>query len=261
MAPDELTLEVAQELLSKAEQGDQPLGYCPDTGRPVYVKVGRFGPYVQLGGPDDEEKPKNASFLKGMDPAQVTLEMALKLLELPRTLGKHPASGEAIISQNGRFGPYIKCGTETRSLPSDLSPLDVTLEQALHLLDQPKTRGRHSATVQPLKVFDASPITGKPVQLLRGRYGPYVTDGVTNASLAKDADPSTLTWEDALRLLAERAAKGPARKGARRTSSVKKSTKDPNPGATRGSTKRPTKKVRSRSAKKRDGRDGTDHEA
>src|SRR6185437_15355328 len=117
---------------------DEPLGICPETGKPVFLKLGRFGPYVQRGTPDDEEKPKNASLLKGMKPEDVTLEVALKLLELPRELGNHPQSGLPIMAYNGRFGPYIKCGDDTRSLPAGLSPIDVTLPQALELLAQPK---------------------------------------------------------------------------------------------------------------------------
>ncbi|MEZ6098321.1 MAG: type I DNA topoisomerase [Pirellulaceae bacterium] len=229
LAPDELTLTAALEMLDKAAMGDQPLGYCPDTGKPIFLKEGRFGPYVQMGTTDDEEKPKNASLLRGMTPADVTLEVALKLLSLPRTLGQHPENGEDVVSQNGRFGPYIKCGTETRSLPAGVSPIEVTLSEALALLAQPKqTRGRGAAK-EPLKTFENSPVTEQPVKLLEGRYGPYVTDGVTNASLPKAADPENLTFADALTLLAERAAKGgstkkkaaPKKKAAAKTTQKK----------------------------------------
>ena len=159
------------------------------------VKVGRFGPYVQRGTPDDDEKPQNASLLKGMKPEDVDLATALKLLSLPRTLGDHPQLSQPVVAHNGRFGPYVKCGEETRSLPADVSPLDVTLEQARALLAQPKThgRGRGAAKQEPLKVFDASPVTEQPVQLLDGRYGPYVTDGETNASLPKGTSVEELT--------------------------------------------------------------------
>lgn len=220
LAPDELTLAKVRELLEQASQGEQPLGYCPTTGKPVYLKVGRFGPYVQRGSPEEAEKPQNASLLKGMDPASVTLDVALRLLALPRELGKHPASGEPIVAQNGRFGPYVKCGGETRSLPADLSPLDVTFEQAIELLAQPKTARRtFGAPREPLRVLEESPVTGQKVQVFSGRYGPYVSDGVTNASVPKEIEPAELTQQQALDLLAVRAALGPSKKtrGRRKT--------------------------------------------
>jgi DNA topoisomerase-1 len=214
VAPDEVTLEMALQLLDQAEKGDEPLGTCPDTNKPVYVKVGRFGPYVQRGNTDDEEKPQNASLLKGMVPEQIDLETALKLLSLPRNLGVHPEKGEPIEAQNGRYGPYIKCGNDTRSLPADLSPLDVTFEQAIELLAQPKTRGRGAAKKEPLKLFEASPVTEKPVQILDGRFGPYITDGVTNVSLRRGMTPEEITFDEALGLLADKAAQGPPPKKA-----------------------------------------------
>lgn len=218
VAPDEMTLEKAREMFERAKQGDEPLGICPTTNKPVFLKVGRFGPYVQRGTAEDDEKPQNASLLKGMAVTDVTLEVALRLLSLPRDLGQHPTLNEPIIAQNGRFGPYIKCGTETRSLPADLSPLDVTFEQAVELLAQPKAARRgFGAPREPLKVLDESPVTKQKIQLLSGRYGPYVTDGETNASLPKDMSPADLTQQQALDLLAARAAMGPSKKkGARR---------------------------------------------
>jgi DNA topoisomerase-1 len=194
----------------------------------VYLKVGRFGPYVQRGAPEDEEKPQNASLLKGMRPEDITLEIALKLLTLPRDLGPHPdgnptLAGQPIMAYNGRFGPYVKCGSETRSLPSDLSPLDVTLAQAVELLAQPKKMRRgFGAPKEPLKTFGESPITKQTVQLLEGRYGPYVADGVTNASVPKGTPIEELTTEAVLNLLAERAAMGPSKKSARRKAAPKK---------------------------------------
>ena len=216
--PDELTLTRALGMLDQGQREDAPLGLCPQTGKPVYLKSGRFGPYVQLGATDDKEK-KNASLPKGMGPEEVDLEIALKLLALPRTLGPHPDSGLPVVAHSGRYGPFIKCGEETRSLPEDLTPLDVSLEQALLLLAQPKTgRGRRTSTPkEPLKTFDASPVTGQNVKLLDGRYGPYVTDGQTNASLTKGMTVESVTLETALQLLAERAAKGPAPKRGRRS--------------------------------------------
>jgi DNA topoisomerase I len=225
LPPDELTLASALEMLGKAEQGDQPLGTCPETHKPIFVKVGRFGPYVQRGAGDDDEKPQNASLLKGMEPEHVTLEIALKLLMLPRTLGEHPQTGEAVVAHNGRFGPYVKCGVETRSLPGDCSPLEIDLDQALQLLAQPKSRRGAAVRKEPVKVFDPSPVTSQPVRLMQGRYGPYVSDGVTNASLPRGTTPEEVTLEYALNLLKERAAAGPSKKAARKKASPKAAKK------------------------------------
>ncbi len=220
LPPDEITLEKALELLENAAKGDEPLGHCPETGKPIYLKTGRFGPFVQLGDADDEDK-KNAGLLKGMTLEDVNLDTALKLLQLPRDLGEHPEMKEPVVASNGRYGPYIKCGSETRSLPADISPIDVTFEQALELLKQPKTRGRGAAAKkEPIKTFDASPVTGQAIQLLDGRYGPYVTDGETNASLPRDAKPEELTFPEALDLLAARAAAG----GSKKKKKAKKAT-------------------------------------
>jgi len=222
MPPDELTLERALVLLDEGQKEEEPLGICPDTHKPVFLKKGRFGPFVQLGAPDEGEKPKNASLLKGMSLEEVDLQTALALLALPRTVGEHPESKEPIVAHNGRYGPYVKCGNETRSLPDDLSPIDITVEQALSLLAQPKGRGRSSTPKEPIRVFEVSPITGDPVKLLDGRYGPYVTDGKTNASLPKGVSAEDVTFEYALQLLADRAARGPASR--RRKKSAKKKT-------------------------------------
>ncbi len=217
MPPDELTLDAALKMLETSTQNEAPLGHAPD-GKPVFLKVGRFGPYVQHGEAGDDEKPKNASLLKGMQPEDVTIEVALKLLSLPRTLGQHPQSGQPVMAHNGPYGPYVKCEKEIRSLPAGLSPLDVTFEQAVELLAQPKTGGRGRGVVkrEPLKVFATSPVTNNPVQLLAGRYGPYVTDGVTNASLPRGTAPEEVTLEYALNLLKARAEQGPAKRPVRR---------------------------------------------
>ncbi len=138
MPPDELSVEIALELLSKQSAGDEPMGVDPVSGRPVFVKQGRFGPYVQLGNSDEEDN-KKSSLLKGMNLADMDLETALKLLSLPRQLGINPQNNEEVIAKNGRFGPYVECGSDTRSLPDSLGLLDITLEQALVLLSQPKT--------------------------------------------------------------------------------------------------------------------------
>jgi DNA topoisomerase-1 len=224
MPPDELSLEVALEMLDKSAQGEEPLGQCPETGKPVYMKIGRFGPYVQRGDADDEEK-QNASLLKGMEPHDIDLETALKLLSLPRNLGVHPENGEPVMAHSGRFGPYVKWGDETRSLPADTSPLEVTLEKAVELLAQPKAGRGAKGKKEPIKVFAESPVTGNPVQLLDGRYGPYVTDGATNASLPRSMSPDEMTLERALDMLAERAAKGGTKKPAKKAATTKKATK------------------------------------
>jgi DNA topoisomerase-1 len=140
-------------------------------------------------------------------------------------LGDHPTNGEEVAAHNGRFGPYVKCAGETRSLPDGISPLDVTLQQALELLAQPKTQGRISRRREPIKVFDPSPVTKEPVRLLTGRYGPYVTDGQTNASLPRGSSLEEVTFEYALDLLKARAEKGPARRATRRKAAKKKTAK------------------------------------
>jgi len=235
MPPDEMTLPVALELLASGDRQNEPLGEHPETKQPIFVKVGRFGPYVQLGANDDPEK-KNRSLLKGMVPEGLTAETALLLFSLPRNLGNHPESSEPIEANDGRYGPYIKCGTDTRSLPEGVSPLEVTMAEAIELLKQPKTRGR-AAPKEPLKMFAESPITGNPVKLLEGRFGPYVTDGITNASLSKGVEPENFTFEAALDLLAERAARGPSTKKASRKKAGKAAAKK-----TDGDTKKATKK-------------------
>src|SRR5262245_16058862 len=250
LPPDELTQAKALEMLEQASVGDEPLGIHPDTHQPVYLKQGRFGPYVQMGAADEDQKPKNASLLPGMTPADVTFEVAVKLLTLPRTIGEHPAQHEPIVAYNGKFGPYIKCGSESRSLPKELSPLDVTLEQAVHLLAQPKAQGRgRAAPREPLKTFEASPITNQPVKLLAGKYGNYVTDGTTNATLPKDIAPEELTLQQALDLLAERAARGPATPKARRGRGAKAPK---SPKATQA--EKPAAEKKPRKAAKKSGR-------
>ncbi|MCB0351875.1 MAG: type I DNA topoisomerase [Bdellovibrionales bacterium] len=224
VAPDELSVEEADKLLEIARKGPESLGAHPQTGQPVYLKSGRFGPYVQLG--DQEEggdKPKMASLLPGMEPNQVDFETAVKLLEFPKVIGKHPENGEEITVANGRYGPYIKCGAETRSIPvDDISPLEITIPQCVELLKQPRRRGGASQPKQ-LKEVGVHPVTEKKLVLKAGRYGPYVTDGELNASLPKGADPDNLTLEEAVTLLAERAAKVGAKGGKKKASSKKKS--------------------------------------
>jgi DNA topoisomerase-1 len=249
MPPDELTLAVALDMLEKASQAEEPLGTCPETHKPIFLKVGRFGPYVQRGSGEDEEKPQNASLLKGMNPEDVTVEVALKLLSLPRMLGANPADAQPVVAHNGRYGPYVKCGEETRSLPDGVSPLDVTLPQALELLAQPKARrGGGPSRQEPLRVFEPSPLTGKPVQLLAGRYGPYVTDGATNASLPRGTTVEEVTLEYALNLLKARAEKGPSTRPTRRRAAAKPAAAATKTAATKTAKK---KAARKKTAKKK----------
>lgn len=241
LAPDELTLEKAIELLELGQLAEQPLGVCPETERKVFLKQGRFGPYVQLEA-TDKEKAKNSSLLKGMEPADVNLEVALKLLSLPRDLGPHPKDQEMVTAQNGRWGPFVKWGSETRSLPDDISPIDVTLEKALELLAQPKQRRGRAAPKEPIKTFDESPVTGEVIKLLDGRYGPYVTDGTTNASLPKGSDPEELSMDEAVSLLAERAAKAPSKKKKKKAAKKKTAKKTAKKKAKKKTAKKKTVK-------------------
>ncbi|QDU95639.1 type I DNA topoisomerase [Lignipirellula cremea] len=226
IAPDELTMARALELLEQSEKAEEPLGFTEDK-RPIFLKMGRFGPYIQLAAENEDEKPKNASLLKGMEPDSIDLETALKLLSLPRDLGEHPELKERVLAANGPYGPYIRAGKENRKLPDTLSPLDVTMEQAIELLKQPKsTRGRQQR--EALRTFDPSPITENPVTVIDGRYGPYISDGETNAPLPKGVSTEELTFEQALHELAERAARGgpkKKKKAAKKKASAKKSVK------------------------------------
>jgi DNA topoisomerase I len=209
VAPDEMTVERALQLLQDAAKGPEVLGNDPQTNKPIYLKKGRFGPYVQLGDMvEGEDKPKMASLLPGMLPEEVTFDTAIALLSLPRELGQHPETKDTIIAANGRYGPYIKAGTDTRSIPTDenLTPLNITLEQAIEILKQPKRRGRQS-TPKNLREIGPHPISQAPIVLKSGRYGPYVTDGKINASLPRGLDPQSLSVQDAVNLLDARAAK------------------------------------------------------
>ena len=214
MAPDELTVEKAQELLS-APTGDRALGTHPEWEREISVKTGRYGPYVtETLEEGATEKPRAASLFKSMSPETVTLEEAVRLLSLPRTLGVDPADGEEITAQNGRYGAYVKKGTDSRSLESEEQLFTISLEDALALLAQPKQRGRGTPK-PPLRELGPDPVSSKPVVLKEGRFGPYVTDGETNASLRRGDDPETVTIERAAELLADRRSKGPAPKKKR----------------------------------------------
>jgi len=213
--PDELTVERAEELLAQPS-GDRVLGADPESGRDIVAKVGRYGPYVTEVMPQDapkSAKPRTASLFKEMSLDSVRLDDALLLLSLPRVVGADPADGVEISAQNGRYGPYIKKGTDSRSLDSEAALLTVTLEEALALLAQPKPRGRgRGAAAPPLRELGVDAATGKPIVVKDGRFGAYVTDGETNATLRKADAVETVTLERATELLAEKRAKGPAPK-------------------------------------------------
>jgi len=218
--PDTLTVERALELLAEGS-GDRDVGEDPESGLMVVARQGRFGPYVQLGRTDEVEgRPKTASLFQSMTPATVTLDEALRLLRLPRVLGQDE-KGEEVTALNGRYCPYHKAGTETRSLPDESSLFTVTLDEALALFAQPKTRGRRAAAA-PLRELGDDPASGKPMTLRKGRFGPYVTDGETNASLRTGDDPETLTIERAAELLQDRRDRGPSTKPTRKKATSKK---------------------------------------
>ncbi|MBV9315071.1 MAG: type I DNA topoisomerase [Pseudonocardia sp.] len=215
LPPDELTAEIVEQLFAVPQEG-RSLGTDPETGHEILVKEGRFGPYVTELLPEPEEgtpkskqpKPRTGSLFKSMTLDSVTLGDALRLLSLPRVIGTDPVSGEEITAQNGRYGPYLKKGTDSRSLADEDQIFTVTLEQAREIYAQPKQRGRgRAATVPPLRELGTDPATGKPMAVKDGRFGPYVTDGETNASLRKGDNVEALTDERAAELLAERRAR------------------------------------------------------
>jgi len=234
LTPDELTLEVAEELFSTPQEG-RTLGVDPETGHEIVAKDGRYGPYVTevLPKPDDDDgaagqpakkgkkptgpKPRTGSLLRSMDLQTVTLEDALKLLSLPRVVGVDPDAGEEITAQNGRYGPYLKRGTDSRSLATEDQMFEVTLEEALKLYAEPKRRGRQGAAAPPLRELGNDPASGKPMVIKDGRFGPYVTDGETNASLRKGDDVLSITDARASELLADRRARGPVKRTAKKT--------------------------------------------
>ena len=247
LPPDELSYEKALEFLNAAKKNDESLGSDPTTGKPVYLKNGRFGPYIQLGEADDKEK-KNASLLKDMLPETITLDTALQLLSLPRNLGKHPDTNIDVFAQNGKYGPYISCGSDTRSLPADLSPIVINLGQALELLSQPKQqrgrRGAASTAQEAIKTFEVSPTTGNPIKLLSGRFGDYITDGTTNVTLPKGTTAEELTFDRALELLTDKAAKGTTSKRGKATKkTVNKTVKKAAKKAVKKAAKKVTKKA------------------
>jgi len=225
LAPDELTVELAEELLAKPS-GERPLGTDPETNRPIVAKDGRYGPYVTEILPEGTPKtgkkavkPRTGSLFKAMSLDTVTLDDALKLMSLPRVVGQD-AEGVEITAQNGRYGPYLKKGTDSRSLQSEDQIFTITLEEAEAIYAQPKQRGR-AAAKPPLKELGEDPVSGKPVVVKDGRFGPYVTDGETNATLRSGDSVEEITPERGFELLAEKRAKGPAKKTAKKAAAKK----------------------------------------
>ncbi|PKQ32347.1 MAG: type I DNA topoisomerase [Actinobacteria bacterium HGW-Actinobacteria-2] len=228
LAPDALTLELAKELLATPAGGDREIGADPATGRMIVAKDGRYGPYVtEVLGEDAPKsaKPRTGSLFASMSLDTVTLDDALKLLSLPRVVGSD-AEGVEITAQNGRYGPYLKKGTDSRSLTSEDQIFTITLAEAEAIYAQPKTRGRGaSSAAGPLKELGDDPASGKPVVVKDGRFGPYVTDGETNATLRRTDSVEEITLERAAELLAEKRAKGPAPKKTTRRPATKRTAK------------------------------------
>ncbi|MFI1149883.1 type I DNA topoisomerase [Streptomyces sp. NPDC020817] len=225
LAPDELTVGYAEELFAKPS-GEFELGKDPVSGNEIVAKDGRYGPYVTEILPEgtpktgkNAVKPRTASLFKSMSLDTVTLDEALKLMSLPRVVGAD-AEGVEITAQNGRYGPYLKKGTDSRSLETEDQLFSITLDEALAIYAQPKQRGR-AAAKPPLKELGTDPVSEKPVVVKDGRFGPYVTDGETNATLRRDDDVETITPERGYELLAEKRAKGPAKKTAKKAPAKK----------------------------------------
>ncbi|MGI8407462.1 MAG: type I DNA topoisomerase, partial [Actinomycetota bacterium] len=239
LAPDELTIEKATELLA-APSGDRLLGAHPESGEEVFVKAGRFGPYVQLGEQEEgsKERPQTASLFKTMDPLTVTLDDALRLLTLPRVVGTDPADGVTIEALNGRYGPYLKKGNDSRSLEGEESLFTVTVDEALALFAQPKLRGGRTAK-PPLRELGEDPVSKSPLVVKDGRFGPYVTDGEYNASLPRDLTPESITLERAAEMLAEKRAAGPPKK---KKTTRKKTTSRKKTAAKKATAKKTTRK-------------------
>ena len=251
--PDSLTVERALELLA-APSNDRTLGVDEATGLPILLKAGRFGPYVQVGEmTDPKNKPKTASLFSSMSPETMTLEDARRLLALPREVGRHPEDGQPILAQNGRYGPYLTWGKETRSLASEDEIFTVDLASALALLAQPKARGRRAAA-GPLRELGEDPVTKRMIVVRTGRFGLYVTDGESNATLRLGDTPETITLDRAGELLAERrnaepstrrapakrttAKKAAAKKSPAKKSAAKKTTAKKTAAKATGATKR-----------------------
>jgi DNA topoisomerase I len=245
LTPDELTLELAEQLFATPQEG-RSLGVDPESGHEIVAKDGRYGPYVTEVLPESDEdddgaagapakkgkkptgpKPRTGSLLQTMELETVTLEDALKLLSLPRVVGVDPANNEEITAQNGRYGPYLKRGTDSRSLATEEQMFTITLDEALKIYAEPKRRGGQGAATPPLRELGNDPVSEKPMVIKDGRFGPYVTDGETNASLRKGDDVLSITDARASELLADRRARGPAKKASKRAPAKKSAKKAP----------------------------------
>ncbi|GJF08290.1 DNA topoisomerase 1 [Mycolicibacterium cyprinidarum] len=243
LTPDELTLELAEKAFATPQEG-RSLGVDPQSGHEIVAKDGRYGPYVTevLPAPPDGDdgtagtpakkgkkptgpKPRTGSLLRTMDLESVTLEDALKLLSLPRVVGVDPANNEEITAQNGRYGPYLKRGTDSRSLATEDQMFTITLDEALKIYAEPKRRGRQGAATPPLRELGTDPVSGNPMVIKDGRFGPYVTDGEANASLRKGDDVLSITDSRASELLADRRARGPVKKAAKKAPAKKAAKK------------------------------------
>ena len=262
LPPDELTPEYAEKLFATPQEG-RVLGVDPASGNEIVAKEGRFGPYVTEILPEPEApqedpakppakkaakkvagpKPRTGSLLKSMSLETITLEDALRLLTLPRVVGNDPATGEEITAQNGRYGPYLKRGTDSRSLANEEQMFTVTLDEAVQIYSQPKQRGRQASTAPPLRELGKDSATDKPMVIKDGRFGPYVTDGETNASLRKGDEVESITDERASELLADRRARGPVTKKTTKKAAAKKA-----PAKKTAAKKAPAKKVAAKKA-------------
>jgi len=247
IAPDEMSPAKARELLEAAADDGRVLGQDPETGRDILAKAGRYGPYVTEVLPEEvaalkgksKVKPRTASLFKDMDLASLDIATALQLLTLPRSLGKDPDGGEEITAQNGRYGPYLKKGTDSRSLQSEPQLFTITLDEALAIYAQPKQHGRAAAA--PLKELGDDPVSGRPMVVKEGRFGAYVTDGETNATLRKDDQPETITPERGAELLAEKRARGPVTRKRTVNKSATRKTATKKTAAKKSATARSTK--------------------
>ena len=258
LTPADLDPEQVEVLLRQKTEGPDKIGFHPETGEPIYQRIGPYGPYVQLGDETEENpKPKRASLPKGTNPQNVTIEMAVGLLALPRNLGFHPETGAKIQANLGRFGPYVvhdqgKNGKDYRSLKKDDDVLTITLERALELLSEPKAgRGRSKAAAEPLRELGAHPEDGDPVNIYNGPYGPYIKHGKVNASLPEGTTVENISMEAALKAIAEKAGtKSKSGRSSSKSTSAAKKAAEGNGSTTKGSKTTSTTKKTTKSTTK-----------